>query len=185
MVDDLRQIKQFRQNLGMTQTELAKLSEVSQSMVAKIEGGRLEPSYSIGRRILSVLEEQLVNNYKTLVAEEVCTKKIIYVSPEDSVKKALIFMKKYAISQLPVMKDNVVVGSISETSLIRNYDKIRNKDIKIGEIMDEPSPVVSVNTPISLVKNMLKVYPAIIVIKKGEKIGIITKADLLRECFVK
>ena len=57
MLYELNRIKQMRTELGLTQTELANISRVSQSLIAKIERGNIEPSYSIARRIFIVLEE--------------------------------------------------------------------------------------------------------------------------------
>jgi predicted transcriptional regulator len=49
----------------------------------------------------------------------------------------------------------------------------------VSEIMDEPFPQVGEDAPVSLLSNLLKFYPAILVQKKGSVVGIITKADLL------
>ena len=54
----------MRQKLGITQTELAKLAGVSQSIITKIERGKIEPSYSIASKIFMVLEEQLAKEIK-------------------------------------------------------------------------------------------------------------------------
>src|SRR5690606_29468162 len=43
--------------------------------------------------------------------------KLIEVSPADSVRTALGLMKEYDISQMPVMKENYIVGSLSENAI--------------------------------------------------------------------
>ena len=43
---ELNEISRLRKQLGLTQAELAKLSGVSQSLIAKLEAGKIEPSYS-------------------------------------------------------------------------------------------------------------------------------------------
>jgi predicted transcriptional regulator len=45
--------------------------------------------------------------------------------------------------------------------------------------MDEPFPQVGEDAPVSLLTNLLKFYPAVLVQRKGTIVGIVTKADLL------
>jgi predicted transcriptional regulator len=79
-----------------------------------------------------------------------------------------------------VIKDKIIIGSISEETFIKKYEKIKKSDIKVEEIMDEPFPTLPENTNIPLTRDILKLYPAVILLKHGKPIGIITKADLLR-----
>jgi len=176
----LKRIKQMRQKLGLTQTQLAKLADVSQSLITKIERGAIEPSYSIARKIFTVLEEQLANAQKEIVAKNICSKDIVSIKSDDIIDKAIKLMKKHAISQLPIMKDNSIVGSISEETFIKNYDKIKSKKIKVEGIMNDPFPTIPENMHLSLIRDILKTYPAVIVTKQGKLTGIITKADLLK-----
>ncbi len=90
-------------------------------------------------------------------------------------------MNKHAISQIPIIKDNSIVGGISEETFIKNYSKIKSKRMKIEDIMDEPFPTISEDTPISLIRDILKTYSAVILTKKGQPSGIISKADLLKK----
>jgi predicted transcriptional regulator len=181
MIQELEKIKQMRQKLGLTQTELAKLSGVSQSLITKIERGRLEPSYSIVIKLFNVLDEKLADIQKEIIAKNICTKKISFIKSNDSIDNAIKLMKKYAISQIPVIDENVIVGSISEETFIKNYSKIKNKEMKVKEIMDEPFPTISEDTHLTLIRNILKTYSAIILTKYGKPTGIITKADLLKK----
>ncbi len=180
MIDDIKQIKRIRKQLGLTQTELARLSGVSQSTIAKIEKGRIEPSYSVAKRIIAALEESLKNSIYHFTAKDLCSSPIIVIHPDDLLDKALELMNVHAISQMPVMEDNRIIGSITENTLIKNYHKL-GKNIRIKEVMEEPFPVVSSSTPLSLVREMLKIYPAVIVRGDNHNVGIITKADLLKK----
>ena len=51
MVFDITQLKKIRKQLDLTQHQFAKNSGVSQSMIAKIEAGKLDPTYSYVRKI--------------------------------------------------------------------------------------------------------------------------------------
>lgn len=181
MLYELKRIKQMRLQLGLTQIQLAKLANVSQSLIAKVERERIEPSYSIAKKIFTVLEEQLAKKQKTIFARDVLTKNIISIKSDDTIDKAIDLMKKHAISQMPVVKNNLLIGSISEETFIKNYDKIKSKKMKIQNIMDEPFPMIPEDTNALLIKEMLKTYPAIITTKQGEPTGIICKVDLLKK----
>ena len=89
-------------------------------------------------------------------------------------------MKKHAISQLPVIDNDVIVGSVSEETFIVNYEKISNTEMKIKQIMDDPFPTLPYKTPITLIRDILKMYNALILIKNGKLYGIISRADILK-----
>jgi len=180
MLYELKRIKQMRQKLGLTQSQLAKLANVSQSLITKVERGTIEPSYTIVRRIFLVLEEELGRKQKTIFAKDISVKNIISLKPEDTIENAIHLMKKHAISQIPIVKDQICIGSISEETFIKNYDKIENIKIKIQSIMDEPFPTIPENTPAGLIRELLKTYSAVITMKNGKTSGIVTKADLLK-----
>jgi len=180
MIDELKKIKQVRQKLGLSQTQLAELAGVSQSLITKIERGRIEPSYSIVKKIILVLDERLAYTQKEIIAKDICTKKIAFIKSNDTIDNVIKMMNKHAISQIPVLKGNTIVGSISEETFIKNYSKIKSKKMRVQDIMDEPFPTISEDTPISLIRNILKTYSAIILTKKGKLTGIITKADVLK-----
>jgi len=181
MLYELTRIKQMRKKLDITQTELAKLADVSQSLIAKIEKGNIEPSYSIARKIFSILDEQIAHKQKKIVAKNISSNILVAIKYNDSIAKAIQLMKKHAISQMPVIKDNIIIGSISEETIINNYDKISNRTMAVEHVMDEPFPTILSDTSISLIRDILKSYNAVILMKSGRPIGIITKADLLKQ----
>src|SRR3989338_5241600 len=52
MIAEITEIKIMRKRHGLTQTQLAKLSGVSQSLIAKLEAGIIDPSYSNVKKIM-------------------------------------------------------------------------------------------------------------------------------------
>ena len=54
---DVRDIGRRRKAAGLTQKELALRAGVSQSIVAKIESGSVQPSYEIVRRLFAVFDD--------------------------------------------------------------------------------------------------------------------------------
>lgn len=176
---ELGEIKNIRKKLGLTQFQLAKRANVSQSLIAKIEAKRLDPAYSNAKKIFTALND--LQKKKELKAEDMMNKKIISVKPDDDVKKIISKMKRFQISQMPVIKEDNPIGLISESIVLECITKKKCKYVK--DIMDESPPVISKETPSQVISNLLKHYPMILVAKAGNLIGLITKSDLLEKLY--
>ncbi|MBI2647565.1 helix-turn-helix domain-containing protein, partial [Candidatus Woesearchaeota archaeon] len=57
MTYELVEVKKIRKKLELTQTQLANRAGVSQSLIAKVESGRIDPTYSKTKKIFSALSE--------------------------------------------------------------------------------------------------------------------------------
>jgi predicted transcriptional regulator len=92
-------------------------------------------------------------------------------------------MRRNDFSQLPVFDGDKPVGGVSERTLLDQIlysdDGVPANRKQVNEIMDESWPMVSEDAPLTLLSNLLKYYPAILVQRQGQVVGIITKADLL------
>ncbi|MFH1510275.1 MAG: CBS domain-containing protein [Candidatus Woesearchaeota archaeon] len=174
MIPDLSEIKLLRKRLGMTQQQLAKSSGISQSLLAKIESGRVEPSYSKAVSLFNVLYRA---ESGILDAQKIMQKKVISVNPKTRVAKAIAVMKKHNISQLPVMDNGQAIGLLSESTILAAL--LEKKGDFVGEIMDEPPPVISTKANSKIVSQILKYYPIVLVSEKGKVKGVITKSDIL------
>ena len=113
MTYELEEVKKIRKKLGMTQTELANRSGVSQSLIAKIESGRIDPTYTKTKKIFAALSE--LEQKEEIKAEQLMTSRIISISSSAPIKEAIAKMKKSKISQLPVIDDHNLIGLISES----------------------------------------------------------------------
>lgn len=173
---ELQEIKFLRKKLGWNQTELAKRAGVSQSLIAKVETGTLDPSYRNARKILDALHEASAE--KEEKASTIMNPKLISIKSKDSIKQAIAKMKHYEISQLPVIEKQKVIGLVSESTLLNAID---TKRVLVREIMEEAPPVVSKETPVSGIVHLLKFAPVVVVAEKGKLLGVITKADIVRK----
>lgn len=180
MFPPLNEIKRRRKLLGITQADLSKKSGVSQSLVAKIESGKTEPSYSFAKRIFETLDA--LEAKSGTVARDIMNSHVASVQKQDTVSHAIAVMKKFNVSQLPVMTGEMLSGSISEKSVL---DRLAGGESDVSSrktesIMGEPYPAVSEMTPFSAVIALLQHNQAIMVVKKERVAGIITKADIFK-----
>ena len=176
---ELSEIKKIRKSLGLTQTELAKQANVSQSLIAKIESEKIDPTFTKTKRIFDTLS--LLEKKEEIKAEELMNKKIISLGPSENIRESINKMKKYGISQMPVLDGQNVVGLVSESTLLDAL--MSKKSSKIEEIMEESPPTVSKNASIKVVSSLLRHYPVVLVSDSGKLAGLITKADLLAKLY--
>ncbi len=182
MLPELDAIAAKRRRLGLTQAQLAELTGVSQSYIAKLESRRIEPSYRRTKAILEVLNR--LEQESETKASEVMTDEVVSIQVNDPVQRAVDLMWSHGFSQLPVLDGDKPVGSISERTIIERImhleDRTNISKRPISEVMDEAFPQVGEEAPISLLTSLLRVYPAVLVSRRGRIVGIVTKADLLK-----
>lgn len=167
-------LKKLRIEAGLTQRKLAELAGVSQAHIAKIEQEKVDPRLSTINKILQVLSEG-----KEKRCKDVMTKGVLFAKPDDQIFKVSEVMVRHAISQMPVMDKNIVVGTITEEEIVRNLSpNIANEKVK--KIMKPPLPTVSENVSINALRPLLEKYQGVLVAKGREIVGIITRSDLLK-----
>jgi predicted transcriptional regulator len=182
MFPSLEEIAKKRRMLGLKQAELAKLAGVSQSLIAKLECGKIDPSYTKVKAIFETFERLEIKN--EILAGKVLHNKVVGVQKSEPVSKVVQLMKSYGYSQLPVFGGKQPVGSVSEKAILRQIlagkDLAQVSKLRTEEIMEEAFPQVSEDAPLPLISSLLQTYYAVLVARKGAVVGIITKADLLR-----
>ncbi len=182
MLPALTDIAKKRRQLGLKQAELAKMAGVSQSLIAKLEAGKIDSSYTKVKTIFETLER--LEAKTKLSAGKMFQTEVISVQRNDPVAKVVELMKTHGYSQLPVFEGKHSVGSISEKTILRQILDGKGlpqiSQIATGEIMEEAFPQVGEDAPLSLISDLLQVYSAVLISRRGRVVGIITKADLLR-----
>jgi predicted transcriptional regulator len=178
----IEEIAKKRRLLGLKQSELAKMAGVSQSLIAKLESGKIDSSYTKVKTIFDALERLEVKS--KIQAGKVLNSKVIGIQKTELVSKVVELMKVYGFSQIPVFEGKLSVGSISEKTILREMldgkDLAQISILPIFEIMEEAFPQVAEDAPLSLISSLLQNYSAVLVLRKGKLVGIITKADLLK-----
>jgi predicted transcriptional regulator len=182
MLPSLEEVAKRRRIMGLTQQKLAILAGVSQSLIAKLESHKIDPSYSKVKSIFDTLEQ--LQTETEIRAEEMLHSQVIGIQKSDPVSEAVQTMAEYGYSQLPVFDGEHAVGSISEKSIIEKVSA--GKDLNqiskcsVSDVMEDAFPQVGTDAPLSLVSSLLHVYSAVLILNKGKVIGIVTKADLLK-----
>lgn len=161
-----------RKKLGITQQGLAKAAGISQSLLAKVESGRVQPGYVAARRIFEELDAHEMKDSKMVY--EVMHAPVVDLESTDTIEKAADLARKKQISQFPVMRDGKVVGSIRTSEIVG-----LKSDEKVGWHMSEPFPSVGRKTPVTSIIPLVKIQQAVTVMDGSKMVGIVTAEDLL------
>jgi cystathionine beta-synthase len=106
---------------------------------------------------------------------------IVFVEPASPVREALAKMKKFNISQMPVLDGTKSVGSVDEGEVMGKVLEDNSiLDVPVKRVMQKSFPIISASETIETAKNNLtRQNAAVLVEKSGAIVGIITKSDLL------
>jgi len=181
-VPDSEELRRFRNKLGLSQAELAKMASVSQSQIARIENKTVDPRLSTYSRIWGALERV---GTKAKLAKHIMNKMVVKISQSDPISKAVELMKRHNVSQMPVVSKGKITGALTRERLAHEALKHRSKSaflaIPVREIMDEPFPVINASTDLNTISALFGRSDAVLVTDKGKIVGIITEADVIRE----
>ena len=131
-------------------------------------------------RMRGFLDDEL--KVKDVVAMKT-DKTFISVDKSESIRSTISLMKTHDISQLPVMHDGVVVGSVTESQVLSFLldDSNLNSDSTVEQIMGEAFPMVQEDLLCSqLSKMMNKKLPAVVTKDRSGRMHIVTQYDLLQ-----
>ena len=183
MIPEISGLKSLRASLNVTQLCVSKALGISQSYIAKIESGRADPPYSVAKKLFDYLSElKSKEKSRLLLARDIMTRCIKHLSSIDKLSKALKLMDELDISQLPVIDDGRVVGSVTQ-KVIPKLLASGKKDIEllsVNEVMEDAFPVISEDSLVSTVSGLLQANHAVLLSKKGKITGIITSHDLYK-----
>ncbi len=175
-LEDLKILKKHRLQGNLTQRELARRAQTTQSTIAKIEARKLDPSMKLAERILSVLND--IPSSRVSV-ENVMEPNVVSFSPSTPLKKAIEVMRENSFSQVPIMQGSQILGTVTESSII---SRSMGKDIStltVNNVMVDALPILPPSSSNEEIYTLLKYHPAILVVSKGMLLGIITKADIM------
>ena len=176
MLPSLETIKEERKKLNMTQKKLAIMTGVSTSMINQIESGRCKPSYNTAKKIFESLAKA-EGQTSLRMAGDICSAKIVKLSPTNTVNDAGTVMHRKKIDQIPIFEGVKLKGLIT-IDTVNEYTE--RKEVKIKNVMNPKPPVIDFEFPANALSQLTRISGCVLVEKNSKIIGIITSSDLLK-----
>jgi predicted transcriptional regulator len=177
-------IRRIRKSSGLTQQDVAKKAAVSQSLIARIEMGTVDPRLSTVRKILKVISE---HRQEDINAIEIAVSKVITIQDTTTVSEAseLLFTKGF--SQVPVCDaTGKIIGAIKESTITKNViDKgaiVLMQPVRQILNREDALPMLPISASLKSVEDLLihHGHAAVLLMEEGNIAGIITKADVIK-----
>ncbi|MEQ8925866.1 MAG: cystathionine beta-synthase [Fulvivirga sp.] len=128
------------------------------------------------------IEAREYSSAKDIIERRNGSDELFVVQHNMSVGDAIKMLTKEGIDQIPVVKENNFVGSVSTSRLLEQL--IENPEIKgnkVEEIMDDPMPFVAMDNTLDVLSSMInKTNRALLVRDNAHKVHIITHHDILQ-----
>ena len=112
---------------------------------------------------------------------------LISVSPEATLTQAISLMQENDISQLPVLRETEILGSLTETKVLSTL--LRDPSLREHNVMEfvgKPFPVVDEKISVEKLYRLLDNETSAVIVRsgngssaKGSSLSIITKSDLI------
>ena len=170
----------LRKSLGISQSKLAGATEIPRATIARMETKKYEPKLSIIQIIYNYLYKKQNITHKPLC--EFGKRKIISVTSNQTISKAINLIIKHKFECIPVIDENIVKGKITTMKLATRKSSKDDSKIKISEFMEESPPIVPCSTPGIQVKPFLESSSdCVILTKKGELYGLVTLWDFMNQ----
>jgi len=140
-----------------------------------------------------------------MIASDIMTRGVISVGPDANIADVVALMLQHRVSAVPVVRDDAVIGIISEGDLLRRVetgtepkrsrwiefftwsetvaaDYVRSHGRKAAEVMTRDVITVAADTPIAEIANLLetKGIKRVPVVQDGALVGIVSRANLLQ-----
>ncbi len=106
---------------------------------------------------------------------------MIAVTLNEPLANAVELMRKFDVSQLPVIEEGHVLGTVHDDTVMK---KLLTKEVSlkqpVQEVMDEPLPTIEAKAEIAgLYKQLTGAHNAVVVVQNGRAIGVLTKMDVI------
>ena len=106
---------------------------------------------------------------------------MITVAPTDAVKRAVELMREFQISQIPVVDEGELVGSVNEVAVMQLiYDRSDIVHAEVREVMGQPFPVLGEDAEVEQAYKALSLgHSAVVVASEGTPVGVLPKMDII------
>ena len=116
-----------------------------------------------------------------ILAQKAALPSLIAAKPQDKLRSAIQLFQEHNISQLPVVEDGRVVGSLNEATIMKAlHDGVDLNNQEIRVVMGKPLPSLDESTDLAeAYRILLGGSPALVVTRSGRPLGLISRFDLI------
>jgi cystathionine beta-synthase len=106
---------------------------------------------------------------------------LITVQDDDVVKNVLDLLRRYEISQLPVLQGTQIVGSVNDVAVMQAvFDRADLLHKSVRAVMGRPFPALDRNVEIDRAYKLLTLAnSAILVTDASQPVGVLTRQDII------
>lgn len=106
---------------------------------------------------------------------------LLTISAYEPIHNAIALMRKYDVSQLPVVEDSKFIGSIDDTCLLSVLSaRHEARDAEVASCMQAPFPVVQASDPLTAISKHFSAQNGAVLVELGQgRYQIITRHDLV------
>jgi cystathionine beta-synthase len=107
-------------------------------------------------------------------------REVITARPDTRLPDAIALLKKYGISQLPVVKeDGSVIGMLHERALLEKALEGAGATARAGDLADADYCTVDPDTEVSVVSDLLRKFRVALVMSDYAIVGILGRIDII------
>ena len=186
-IPQLTEIKKLREELNISQRQLAKQCGIPSSFLSMIENPKndTKPSYDVLVRIFQILDEHSQKNLdKLTTAQKIYKKHLVSARKSDYAEDIIKIMHEKDYSQIPVLEGNGCIGIVTENSLVKFLQDRKHKPMtmtKVKDVMASPPIIIDIRTKVT--ENLLSLFvdsKCLLVSENAKIVGLITKIDAIR-----
>ncbi len=106
---------------------------------------------------------------------------IVWAVPETTVSEALSLMRDYELSEIPVLQEGALAGTVRENRLMSAVIEDRAAmDKPVSALLEAPCPMLDGHADVAEAIEILKASPMIVVREFGKITGVLTRHDVLQ-----
>jgi cystathionine beta-synthase len=126
------------------------------------------------------LENKTFGTARDIISSRNGNYQLVVSHKNDKVKDAIHLMNGKSVSQIPVLEDGHVVGSITDSKLLSKIiENPELKDATVAEVMESSMKFVALDSTLDVLSSMLDKEKAVLVRDDNHQIHIVTKHDIL------
>jgi cystathionine beta-synthase len=126
------------------------------------------------------LEDKSYGTARDIIASRNGNYSLAVSHKTDKVKDAIALMNSRSVSQIPVLEDGHVVGSITDNKLLSKIiENPELKDAEVSSVMEGSMKFVALDSTLDVLSSMVDKEKAVLVRDDNHQIHIITKHDIL------